>query len=159
SRYEVELGVYEGGLGCDWSLATKANLPTEPTAPYRAFTATTAWTPLALNLAGHTGPTAWPTPEKAVLGNLPTEASYCFRVLARSDDDAQHDQVVSAWTQINGANQPAFTYTAPPPAGKPGPEGLVTPAGAYIQPATGTTTTRTPLFTWNRVAGANGYFV
>jgi hypothetical protein len=83
---------------------------------------------------------------------------YCLRVLARSDDDAQHGQVVSDWTQINGSGQPAFTYTGPPAPGtleKP----FVTPASAYLQPASGTTTLRTPLFTWNRVAGANGYYV
>ena len=178
SRYEVEIGVYEGGLGCDWSLATKGFSATEPTTTYHAFTATNAWTPLAVNLAGHQGPTAWPKPEQTIVRNLPTEASYCVRVLARSGDDAQHGQVISPWAQINGTNQPAFTYNPPPPPGTPGPEGLVTPTSSYVLPNADVGSDpghlpcegqlgrpgdlpckRTPLFTWNRVAGARGYFV
>jgi hypothetical protein len=81
------------------------------------------------------------------------------RVLARSDDDAKNNQVVSDWTQVGGSGNPAYTMSTPPPPGSPGPGGLVTPPSAYIQPATGTLTSRTPLFTWNRVAGASGYYV
>jgi hypothetical protein len=147
SRYQVQLAPY-GEVGCDWSAVGK-----DP-GLYQADTASTAWTPLGT--AGRIGPTAWPSPEKSAV--LPTGRQYCLRVLARSDDDAQRGQVVSEWTQINGAGQPAFTYAAPPPPGPPE-KPFRTQAGAYLQPTSGTLTPRTPLFTWNRVAGANGYYV
>jgi hypothetical protein len=101
SLYEVQLGLYKGGLGCDFSIATSA--------PRLTFaTATTAWTPL--HGAGRVGPSEWPSPERAV--NVPANGTtYCIRVLARTDEDAQHNQVISAWTQINGVNHAAFTYS------------------------------------------------
>jgi hypothetical protein len=95
-----------------------------------------------------------------VPGTLAAEGrQYCVRVLARADDDAQSHQVVSTWSYLNPTpNQPAFTFVNPPASGSAeGP--LQTPASAYLQPASGTTTPRTPLFTWRRVHGANGYFV
>jgi hypothetical protein len=147
SWYEVQLAPY-GEVGCDWSAVSK-----DPAA-LRAETATTAWTPLGN--ASAIGPKAWPSPERTAA--LPTGVQYCLRVLARSDDDAQRGQVVSEWTQLNGAGQPAFTYVAAPPPGTPE-KPFRTPASAYLQPAAGTLTPRTPLFTWNRVAGANGYYV
>jgi hypothetical protein len=146
SHYQVQLAPY-GEAGCDWSAVSKnSNV-------YQADTATTAWTPLGTS--GHLGPTAWPNPQRTT---PLTPGKYCLRVLARSDDDAQGGQVISGWTQINGADQPAFTYTAPPPPGaleKP----FLTPLSAYLQPTSGTLTSRTPWFTWNRVAGAQGYYV
>lgn len=144
SHYEVQLAPYVGS--CDWSqVASHPFLSDE--------TASNAWTPL-----GHTitrvGPTAWPAPQQ-VSQALPT-GEYCLRVLARSDDDAQSSQVISDWTQINGSGNPAFYYTgAPSPAGP----AVQTPAGNYILPAYGTSTTRTPLFTWTTVPGALGYYV
>jgi hypothetical protein len=87
-----------------------------------------------------------------------TTETYCLRVLARSDDDAQGEQVVSEWTQLNGTGQPAFTY-GPPPAATAPEAPFVTPSSAYIQPVSGVFTPRTPYFTWRRVAGARGYFV
>jgi hypothetical protein len=167
SLYEVQLGTYASGLGCDFSKsATSAAL--------HATTATTAWTPLAANHAGHQGPAAWPTPQQQTLA-LAANLTYCARVLARTDNDAQHNQVISAWTQLNGINKPAFTFAEQPAPGTPGAEGLVTQAGDYIAPKPGfqpgcqeraggatpgvASCTLTPLFTWKRVAGASGYFV
>jgi hypothetical protein len=147
SRYEVQL-VPNGGLGCDWSKVA-ANKSV-----YEAETATTAWTPLATG--PHIGPTAWPKPQ--VTGALATGQEYCFRVLARSDDDAQGNQVVSNWTQINGLEEPAFTYAPPEAAGTPV-DPFVTPEGNYLQPLHGQLTPRTPYFTWQRVTGAEGYYV
>jgi hypothetical protein len=166
SLYEVQIGVYENGLGCDFSKSS-----TNPA--LHATTATTAWTPLAPNHAGHQGPGAWPNPQQQTL-TLPGNETYCARVLARTDDDAQHNQVVSAWTQLNGVNKPAFTFSEQPAPGSPGSEGLVTQAGDYIAPKPGfqpgcqeragsmpgvANCTLTPLFTWKRVPGASGYFV
>src|SRR5207302_843809 len=81
--------------------------------------------------------------------------SYCVRVLARSDDDAQHAQVTSEWTYLNGYDNPAFTFT-PPPAGS---TCAVTPASAYRLPINGSATPRTPYFTWDPVSGAGSYYV
>jgi hypothetical protein len=184
SLYEVQLGIYHGGLGCDFSHSPSAN-------SLHAITATTAWTPLGSNLAGKQGPSEWPVPEST--GALPAGgATYCVRVLAHTNEDAQRNQVISAWTQINGVNQPAFTFEDPPPTGEAGPEGLTTPAEAYLEPrrwrpeveageneqtpchpyrlkppltnelhelGQPITCRLSPLFTWERVAGAEGYFV
>jgi hypothetical protein len=155
SRYEVQLGPHSTSLGCDWS---KSLLP--GFAALRAETAATAWTPLGGSKGFHIGPSGWPSPQEFVPGTLAAEGrQYCVRVLARADDDAQSHQVVSTWSYLNPTpNQPAFTFVNPPASGSAeGP--LQTPASAYIQPASGTTTSRTPLFSWRRVAGANGYFV
>lgn len=147
SRYEVQV-VPHNPLGCDWSRVAIDG------PAYQTETSTTAWTPLGS--AGHVGPTAWPNPERTT--PLATGTEYCFRVLARSDNDAQIRQVVSNWTQLNGLEEAAFTYVAPPPPEEPA-KPFVTPAEAYIQPAAGTTTPRTPLFTWRPVNGALGYYV
>jgi hypothetical protein len=103
SLYEVQLGFYDGGLGCDFSHSSAVDT-------LHATTATTAWTPLAQNLAGKQGPSAWPTPQHANGILAAGETAYCVRVLARTNEDAQNNQVISAWTQINGANQPAFRF-------------------------------------------------
>jgi protein-S-isoprenylcysteine O-methyltransferase Ste14 len=147
SRYEVQLGVYNHiGSYCDWSLAGQPG--------YHADTATTAWTPLARTLYKPYSE-AWPTAQQD--SSLPTgpNASYCVRVLARSDDDAQHGQVTSEWTYLYGYNNPAFTFTTPPA----GSTCAVTPPGAYRLPASGSATPRTPYFTWEPVPGAGSYYV
>jgi hypothetical protein len=154
SRYEVQLGPYSNAGGCDWSLVRSVLAPF-----LHAETATTAWTPLGAG-KGLRIESAWPAPQEYLLKSLRAEDSkYCVRVQARADDDVEGNQVVSTPTYVNPTpNQPAFTYADP--AGVVPAEGpLSTPASAYIQPAMGASTTRTPLFTWHRVAGANGYYV
>jgi hypothetical protein len=147
SRYEVQLAPYTSGI-CDWSHVAAS--------PYHAYTATTAWTPLALGT--RPGPSAWPAPQSEV--PLP-HGTYCARVLARSDDDALAHQVVSDWAYVNGNNdpsQPAFTYAAQPSITSQT-FSPFTPANAYIGPNQGTWTPRTPLFTWNWMPGAKGFYV
>jgi hypothetical protein len=82
---------------------------------------------------------------------------YCVQVFARSDNDAQGGQVVSEPTQVNGPGQPAFTLTSPAVGTPTAP--FTTPPSAYLQPASGSATPRTPYFTWNAVPGARGYYV
>jgi hypothetical protein len=144
SRYEVSWGVYE------------ADGPSQPEYCHYnsfdvAFTGSTAWTPLGSR--GHVGPTAWPNPQTDT--PLVANDKYCVRVLARTDDDAKGQQVVSQFTQLNGADNPAFTYLAQPAGSTPG----HTVDGAYRLPLGGSTTTRTPLFTWTRDTNAAGYYV
>jgi hypothetical protein len=153
SRYEVQLGPYKAG-GCDWSLVRSVLYPF-----YHAETAATAWTPLGADKSSRIE-SAWPPAQGYLLHSLQAAgAQYCVRVQAWADDDVEGNHVVSTPTYVNpDPNKPAFTYTDPPPT-VPTEGPLVTPLGAYIQPATGSHTTRTPLFTWHRVAGANGYYV
>lgn len=153
SRYEVQLAPYttvSTTKFCDWSHVSSSQ--------YHAYTATTAWTPLGFTF-NSPGPSAWPRPQV----DLPLPlGTYCLRVLARSDDDAQLQQVVSDWTYLNAAddsNQPAFQYVSSQSAATSQPFSPLTPASAYLAPLSGTVTPRTPLFTWNWLAGANGFFV
>lgn len=147
SRYEVQLGDYEQtGHFCDWSKVNEQG--------HHADTATTAWTPLGVS--GHGPfPEGFPAVQRDKM--LTTGVAYCVRVLAHSDDDAQHAQVTSEWTYLNGYNNPAFTFAAPPTG-----EASTCPttsAGAYRLPASGSSTSRTPYFTWTSVPGAGGYYV
>jgi hypothetical protein len=145
SSYEVQVTRYVEGSGCNWA-ATLGKQTTQ--------TSSLAWTPVGADTK-HIGPTAWPVPFTG-LQLAEADTPYCLRVLARSDHDAQNNQVISNWTQIGGTNQPAFTF-----ASQPSPSGSVqeTQAGDYLLPQTGTTTARTPLFTWQRVPGASSYYV
>jgi hypothetical protein len=150
ASYEVQVTRYVAAFGCNWAA-------TSSTDKQVVDTSSLAWTPVGPD-NNHIGPSAWPSPRT----NWQLEennAPYCVRVLARSDNDAMGNQVVSNWTQIGGVNQPAFTFASQPAPGSPGPEGLVTPASAYLLPGPGSTQPRTPLFTWQRVAGASLYYI
>jgi hypothetical protein len=150
SRYEAQVAPHTS-FGCDWS-----QVSAHPSM-YRADTSTTAWTPLGWAKADHIGPAAWP-PAQETIPALPTAAEYCLRVLARSENDAQGSQVVSDWTQINGAGEAAFYYAPPPATGEPE-SPFEMPLSAYLKPASGTITPRSPWFSWHRVPGALGYYV
>jgi hypothetical protein len=137
SSYEVQINPYNGG--CDYSQVRTIQ------------TASTAWTPLAS--ASKLDP-AWPgvQTESAL-----SAGTYCVSVRARGDNDAQGGEVVGQWTQLAGTGQPAFTYAPVLTAGTtPSP---VMPAQNYVSPANGATDASTPLFTWNPVSGARGYYV
>ena len=143
SSYEVQVTPYQNGLGCDWS----GNALNED-----INTATTAWTPLSSSWP-HVGPSAWPAAQHA--GNTLFPGSYCLRVLARRDDGASNGQIISDWTQLGPANEPAFDFIgAPTSSAQPQPT-----SNQYLSPTEGSTTPRTPLFVWNPVPGANGYYV
>jgi protein-S-isoprenylcysteine O-methyltransferase Ste14 len=152
SRYELELGFWNGSY-CEFSAGTR----------YHISTATTAWTPLGKPGLAHPGPTAWPAREYDEKPPVPGY-SYCARVLARSDDDAQGQQVISSWTYINehaepdGGPGPAFSY-APQPAITAQPFAQYVQEGQYTLPGNETSTPRTPFFTWNWLAGAKAYWV
>lgn len=152
SRYELELAFWNGSY-CEFAAGTR----------YHISTATTAWTPLGSEGLEHPGPTAWPPREHDLQPPMPGY-SYCVRVLARSDDDAQGQQVISAWTYINehaepdGGPGPAFFY-APQPAITAQTFAQYVPEGQYKLPGDNTSTTRTPFFTWNWLVGAKAYWV
>jgi Carboxypeptidase regulatory-like domain len=150
SSYDVNVVPFIFG-GCNWTSTTTDTWK-------NIKTAANAWTPLGYGWNGQVpGGVSYPT--AATEGRVPQSGqSYCVRVAARTDRDAFNGEVVSDWTQLGGAGNPAFTYQAPtltsPPSGT-----LTTPAENYRLPVNGTLTPRLPLFTWARVPGAASYFV
>jgi hypothetical protein len=152
SSYEVQIAPWDGF--CDWT----ATVTTQPTAT-TATTSATSWTPLGFTIAsrplGAAGPLATTS-----LWKLWQDESYCVRVRARTDRDAKLGEIVSDWTQIDGLGNPAFHYSSRFPSGCTGASAkTATPASAYHEPASGSFTSRMPLFTWDWVPGACGYFV
>jgi hypothetical protein len=121
-----------------------------------------AWAPTAGPPGGHVGPTTWPNAHGSNLGT----GSYCVRVLAQSQND---NGFISDWTWLNGTGNESLVYTAQP---APGVErspfraissdylgALSPPSVTCIGAGSVPCTTRLPLFTWQRIAGATGYYV
>ena len=145
SSYEVRVAPWEdAGAFCNWTGVGGKTF----------WTASTAWTSLASSSFRPVGPAAPPTSGDGSWALLPGH-SYCVRLRARSNRDAKSKEIVSDWTQLGGLGKAAFTYAAPPS----GCAAASTPASAYREPGSGTTTSRMPLFTWADVPGACGYFV
>jgi hypothetical protein len=157
SSYEVRVAPWAAAGYCDW---------TAPILVAHTFlTATTAWTPLAKTLTPGSSPVG-----NAFQGSIATDQSwaladatdYCVRVRARSDRDTHGGEIVSDWAQLGGVGHQAFTYkaaTVPSSCGSP-----ATPAQAYhsvdaVRRNPGGPVAEMPLFTWDRVADACGYFV
>jgi hypothetical protein len=149
SRYEVTVGAWTGSF-CDWS----------PSTAYHAETATTAWTPLAFTGVRPTS-SAWPSPQMDT-GPV-TLGTRCVRVVARGDDDAQHQQVVSRPSYANSTNDPnvpAFTWVVPPSSATSQTfQPFVSSSAAYLAPTGGVATELPPVFRWNWLPGAAGYFI
>ena len=152
SSYDVQVvpwvdGMVPGTGGCNWNATSSVawGMPT-PVA-----TASTAWTPLAPST---TSPVPFPgfATESDKLSN---GSSYCARVRARAGTDTAGKRVVSDWTTLGGLGVPGFSYASPSSATGSNPLG----AGDYVMPSGGQVLGSTPLFTWNHVAGACGYFV
>jgi hypothetical protein len=146
SSYELKLAPYDvlGGF-CNW---------TSPLGP-TFTTAVTAWTPLAVT--GASSPVG--NAHLGVTSGAPLQngTTYCVRARARSDRDAKGAEIVSDWTQIGGLGHPAFTYQTVP---LPPCHATSMPAGAYHdEPSKTAAALRMPLFTWDRVDGACGYFI
>jgi len=152
SSYEIQVAPWDGF--CNWT-ATLANAPNATT----ATTSTTAWAPLGYTVVSRPLGAAAPIVTTSVW-KLWQDESYCVRVRARTDRDAKFGDIVSDWTQIGGLGSPAFHYASRFPDGCTGAdESTATPGDAYHEPASGSFTPRMPLFTWDWVPGACGYFV
>ena len=152
ASYEVQAADWTGSA-CSWA-----------TSGYVRKTSVPEWTPLGYTLHN---PIVW----QGTLAKDPFgPGTYCFRVRARSDRATGNQEVWGDYTYLqNGAVDstapvgPAFTWTDYPNPSDPGnstpcPFGYPC-AGDYLQPVTGTTSVRTPLFTWKSLTGANSYFV
>jgi hypothetical protein len=157
ASYELQVARWNGAA-CLW-----------PSADYIKKTSVTEWTPFGN--PGSNNPVVW----QGILGDdrftLLTPDTYCFRVRARSDRSPINQEVWGDYTYLqNGGTDstlpagPAFTWTDYP---NPADPGNSTPclgnqypcSGDYLGPVTGTTTERTPLFTWKPLTGASSYFV
>ena len=155
ASYELEMADWTGTT-CAWATAT-----------YLKKTSLPEWTPLD---APNGNPVNWQgTPATDALPKI-TPGTYCFRVRARSDRAAGSQEVWGDYTYLQNGDTdstapvgPAFTWTAYP---NPGSGSASAPCasgypclGDYLEPVVGSTPTRTPLFTWKPLSGANSYFV
>ncbi len=162
SSYTVQTTPFQSGV-CDWSGQIWTNTPSPPP-NWNWFddTAAVNWTYL-WDVPPLTPLAPGPLPGKSrvhVGPALSDGSAYCVRVRARSDRLGGDDNgFISDWTQIGGLGNPAFTYVDPPPVGGVAPVPFATPAGAYLTPQSGSVNERLPLFTWDPVPGASGYWV
>lgn len=152
SSYEVHVvpfieGLVPGTGGCNWNAAAGESWG----APTPLATGTTAWTPLDFS-------TTTPVPFTGFAresDKLDDGESYCARVRARAGTDTAGKRVVSDWTVLGGMGLPGFTYA--PPSSADGSNPLE--AADYVMPGGVEVLRSMPLFTWEHVAGACGYFV
>ena len=152
ASYEVQIADWDAGTStCGWA-----------TADYLKKTSVPEWTPLAAarrqpgRLAGHARPGRPPADHAG--------QTYCFRVRARADRDDDNLEVWGDYTYLqNGSTDstgpvgPAFTWTAypdPTAGSNSAPCAFGYPCvGDYLEPVIGTTSVRTPLFTWKPLIG------
>jgi hypothetical protein len=153
SSYEIDVYPYEGGM-CNWS-------DTDGTDHWRVTTAATAWTMLGAGWGG-----GEPYLDDRPIANDGIHApiagkSYCARVRARADRDSTLQEVYGDYTYLDDGTGSAFTWLGVPTGGVCSPSCVPNNMGAgdYVLPTTGTSTTRTPLFTWKPLAGKASYFV
>jgi len=121
-----------------------------------------AWTPLGSTLgAGNTvlpgkSPTKDSITAALVVGN-----AYCVRV----KPVRLINGVAAPWTYLDPSNDGtnwAFQYDGPPAGDVCQPSCASEDylgADDYLTPQTGSTSTSMPLFTWNPISGAGGYFI
>jgi hypothetical protein len=147
ASYEVNVTRYTGGA-CDWTSGNQ----------WRVKTSVPAWTPLGSGWAN-----VKPYPDLMTVANegtvLAIGGSYCARVRARADRDSALNEVYGDYTYLDDGTGPAFTFT-----GYPTPDPCVgsctyLASGDYALPASGSSTTRTPLFTWEPLDGKQSYYV
>ncbi len=158
SGYDLKMVQYTGGQ-CQW---------TGGGTQWTVRTAATAFTPLA---SGWNNQLPWPNNGTGVStdgSDMTPGMSYCVRVTPFRDTASTGGfgtvDVSGDPTYLdpnNDGSAPAFTFDSLPTGGacsapcSPGYLG----AADYKGPITGSTPSAVPLFTWNPVAGANGYFV
>lgn len=148
SSYIVRVVPYAFGA-CNWGASTGVSWTSE--------TATTAWTPLT-GTGNGSPPVQFSEGVANEFDKLAPGSSYCARVTPRAGTDTAGDRVVSDFTQLGDTGNPAFTYAS----GTGSSTGLLTAADSdYLRPLSSDPEERKrmPLFTWEHIAGACGYFV
>ena len=154
ASYELQIADWTGSA-CSWA-----------TAGYLKKTSVPEWSPLGSNSGN---PVVWQGTLAVDSPDL-TPGTLCFRVRARSDRAPVNQEVWGDYTYLQNGNTdstapvgPAFTWTAypdPTDLSAAAPCAFGYPCStSYLEPVTGTTTLRTPLFTWKAISGANSYFV
>lgn len=152
SAYLVEVMLLNAG-SCD---------PTVNSQHWVSETAANAWTPLGANrVSGQPYPD-----EMSISTDSNTELvagnSYCVRVRARTDRDSNNNDIYGDFAYLEETpGGPAFTFTGYPTGGACDPSCTSGYLGVndYVLPVTGSTTGRTPVFTWNPIAGKDSYYV
>jgi hypothetical protein len=168
SEYQITLTTWSPSGGCNFNTDTAT-----------IDTPSTAWTPEGNGGNDHWESSEFGWPSNADGGNSyiyfkappGTAVPVCADLIAlRNDNPLAGSQIESAPTLLGGPAGPAFTYDIPPVGsgslGTPSSPtqvtyspGLVPPnAGSGAVPA-GSTVPTTPLFEWQPVANADGYFV
>jgi hypothetical protein len=154
ASYEIQLASWTGAA-CNWAISS-----------YIKKTSVPSWTPFGSTSAN---PVVW---QGQLAEDIPAliPSTYCFRVRARSDRAAGSEEVWGDYTYLQDGSTgssapvgPAFTWTDYPdpsdPAASAGCASGYLCLADYREPITGTTSARTPLFTWKPLQGANSYFV
>jgi hypothetical protein len=144
---------FDNGLGfCNWSSNQR----------WQVRTAVTAWTPLGTGLTA-SPPYGNPQSVARDFISLSAGGRYCARVRARSNRDANQNEVYGAYTDLDNGDGTGwgFQWIGYPPGGtctpscNPGYLG----SGDYVLPGAGVVVTQTPLLTWRPISGRASYFV
>jgi hypothetical protein len=159
SEYTVTATSWASGTGCDFNDAKSITTPT------------TAWTPGGVgdNTAWESGEYGWPGSANTgnYIYNFTSGHAYCISVIAvRSASPLAGSMIESAPTVIGNSSVPAFTYEAPTSSGTltsadiaTYTPGIVPPAAGNAAVSPGSTVSTAPLFEWQPVPEANGYYV
>jgi hypothetical protein len=149
SSYLVEVAPYDGVSVCAWGAADA----------WRVTTSVPSWTPL-----GNPWNFVKPYPDAMAVAfdtiHL-DEQQYCARVRARGERDTQLQEVYGDFTYLDDGTGAAFEWIGSPPTDPCDPSCNAGYLGAndYLLPIRGTTTGRTPLFTWEPLDGKQSYYV
>ena len=160
SDYQLTLAVWSPSTGCDYNDSATIDTPTN------------AWSPEGSgeNSTWEGAEYGWPSSANggnswiSIIGN----ADICVSLIAMRNDAPLAGTTIESSPSLLGDNStPAFFYSVPPAGsgalGQPNnatysPGVVPAPAGSGAVAAGGTVTS-TPMFEWQPVAGADGYFV
>jgi hypothetical protein len=150
SSYFVDIATFTSG-SCVWGGAGS----------WRVNTSVPYWTPLG---SGWNQIQPYPVPGITVAYDQPQllpGQPYCARVRARGERDNALQEVFGDFSYLDDGTGAAFQWTGYPAGGSCTPSCNTNYLGAndYVLPARGTSTARTPLFTWRPLASRQGYFV
>ncbi len=156
SEYALTLVPWVSGQGCQYNAS-----------PVTFDTPLTAWTPGASSNTSWESTWGWPGAANQGSDGAPAPGSYCVSLIAyRNDAPIQGSTIASAPVILGGASAPAFDYTDPSAAGSLSPTatvnyspGLVTAASGGGALGAGSSVSTAPLFEWQPVANATGYYV
>jgi len=151
SSYLVDVAQLSGGI-CNWGAALTS---------WRVTTSVPSWSPLGV---GWNNVKPYPDAMQVAYDSgtgLALNQAYCARVRARGERDTTLQEVYGDFTRLDDGTGAAFQWTGYPAGGSCTPSCNVGYPGAddYVLPIRGTTTSRTPLFTWRPLAGRASYFV